>query len=150
MTDNFSRKPYKPNSEEWTEVWEMLCGHCSRAGQCEVVEKMIEMKRGAPWPEGGWVTDPGAGVTCLSYQPKHMVGLSRQQLRQAVRQAAPMCSGCAAQKGSEASVSLHTRRDFSSAVKYRAHVYMPRRRSKGPAVWWLVSGCHKGRQSGIE
>lgn len=114
------REPYKPTAAEWPEVWEMLCGHCIHAAGCQVVEGMIEMKAGGAWPEGGWVTDPGAGVTCLSYQPRNMERLSRQRLRQATRKAVPMCSGCAAQKGSEASVSLHTRRDFSVAVKARA------------------------------
>lgn len=114
------REPYKPTAQEWPEAWQMLCGHCAHAGGCQIVEGMIEMKNGGDWPEGGWVTDPGAGVTCLSYQPRPMERLSRQRLRQAMRQAVPMCGGCAAQKGSEASVSLHTRRDFSAAVKSRA------------------------------
>lgn len=98
----------------------MLCGHCRHMPGCDVIEGMIEAKDGESWPEGGWVTDPGAGVTCLSYEPRPMERLSRQRLRHALRKARPMCGGCAAQKGSEASVSLHTRRDFHAAVKARA------------------------------
>jgi hypothetical protein len=117
---SLKRDPYRPTADEWPEVFNMLCGHCAHFGECQIVEGMIEMKDGGQWPDGGWTTDPGAGVTCLSYQTRPMKRLSRQQLRQAIRQAVPMCSGCAAQKGSEASVSLHTRRDFSTAVKSRA------------------------------
>lgn len=115
-----TRDPYRPSDDEWQEAWQMLCGHCADASNCQIVEGMIDMKDGDSWPDGGWVTDPGAGITCLSYQPREMKRLSRQQLRQAMRQAAPMCDGCAAQKGSEASLSLHTRRDFTAAVKSKA------------------------------
>lgn len=114
------RAPYEPTVDEWPEIWVMLCGHCANAGGCEVVEGMIEMKEGGEWPQGGWVTDPGAGVTCLSYTPKPLRQLTDHQLDEAKAQAVPMCSGCAAQKGSEASVSLHTRRDFKVAVESRA------------------------------
>lgn len=114
------REPYRPTQQEWAETFEMLCRHCARMADCDVVEGMIEMKSGGPWPAGGWVTDPGAVVTCLSYEPKPMEQLSRQRLRQAMRQAVPMCGGCAAQKGSEASVALHTRRDFKAAVNTKA------------------------------
>lgn len=114
------RRPYSPTSVEWTELYRMLCGHCDRQFDCDVIEGMIEMKDGGAWPEGGWVSDPGAGATCLSYKPKPMRPLSRQRLRHALRKATPMCGGCAAQKGSEASVALHTRRDFHTAVQERA------------------------------
>ncbi len=114
------REPYRPDASEWEEAYQMLCGHCAHQTQCQVVEGMIEMQEGGEWPEGGWVTDPGAGVTCLSYEPKPMEKLSRQRLRHALRKASPMCEGCAAQKGSEASVSLHTQRDFQAAVSQRA------------------------------
>jgi len=116
------RQPYAPTRAEWRDLVDGLCMHCDRFGSCDVLEGMIEMKDGGPWPEGGWATDPGAAVTCLSYQPKPRPRLSRQQLRQAMRDAVPMCSGCAAQRGSEASVSLHTQRDFAAAVKGR-HVF---------------------------
>lgn len=115
-----ARTPYRPTQDEWTTLWEMLCGHCRHQGGCEIVESMIEMKNGGPWPEGGWVTDPGAEVTCLSYEPRQMEKLSRQRLRAALRKAGPMCGGCAARKGSEASVALHTRRDFRAAVNAKA------------------------------
>lgn len=102
----------------------MLCAHCERQTRCEVVEGMIEMKDGGTWPFGGWVTDPGAGVSCLSYEPKMRAPMVRQQLRSMLRaeerDLPPMCSGCAARKGSEASVSLHTRRDYQAAVRSRS------------------------------
>lgn len=118
------RKPYHPTTEEWRECWDMLCGHCEHAVNCPIVEAMIEMQHGGAWPEGGWVTDPGAGTTCLSYVPHHRPAMPRQQLRFLQRQKEsalpPMCGGCAAQSGSEASVSLHTRRDFQASVRDRA------------------------------
>lgn len=115
-----NRQPCKPVDGEWAALWKMLCGHCAHFCTCDITEAMIEMKNGGPWPEGGWVTDPGARVSCLSYEPRPMEKLSRQRLRHALRHARPMCDGCAARKGSEASVSLHTRRDFHAAVKARA------------------------------
>lgn len=115
-----TREPYRPDAAEWEEAYLMLCAYCAHAVGCQVVEGMIAIKDGGDWPEGGWVTDPGAGITCLSYEPKPMAPLSRQRLRHAIRKAKPMCNGCAAQKGSEASVSLHTRRDFAAAVQARA------------------------------
>lgn len=114
------RKPYHPTREEWTEVFIILCGHCIKQTECQIVEGMIELQQGGEWPEGGWVTDPGAEVTCLSYEPRRMKTLSNHELIHAIDHAAPMCSDCAAQKGSEASVSLHTQRDFKAAVQQRA------------------------------
>lgn len=128
---SIQREPYTPTAAEWTTNLDLLCAHCEHAWGCEVLEGMIEMKHGNAWPEGGWVTDPGAGVTCLSYQPQKRERLSRQRLRQALRSAVPMCDGCAAQKGSEASVSLHTQRDFAAAVRDRA-----------------VFACHQGDNHG--
>lgn len=117
------RQPYAPSAEEWRDLYEMLCGFCERQLRCEITEAMIEMKAGGAWPEGGWVTDPGAQVTCLSYAPKPVKPLPRQQLRQMLRtpesRLPPVCDGCAAQRGSEASVSLHTRRDYAAAVRNR-------------------------------
>lgn len=114
------REPYKPTEDEWSESFDMLCGHCSRFAECQVVDDMINMKNGGDWPGGGWVTDPGSGVTCLSYQPTKRKTLQGEELKKALSEAVPMCDGCAAQKGSEASVSLHTRRDFVAAVKAKA------------------------------
>lgn len=118
------RLPYHPLQHEWAECYAMLCGHCERQLRCDVVEAMIAMKDGGAWPEGGWVTDPGAGVTCLSYEPRPAKPMIRQQLRYMLRQREedlpPMCGGCAARKGSEASVSLHTRRDYAAAVRNRS------------------------------
>tara|TARA_B100000700_G_scaffold42239_1_gene43245 strand:+ start:2644 stop:3090 length:447 start_codon:yes stop_codon:yes gene_type:complete len=117
---SIERTPYTPTAAEWTDTLDLLCAHCEHAWGCDVLEGMIEMKEGKAWPAGGWVTDPGAGITCLSYQPQQRARLSRQRLRQAMRDAVPMCDGCAAQKGSEASVSLHTQQDFAAAVKNRS------------------------------
>lgn len=137
------RAPYEPSVDEWPEIWVMLCGHCANAGGCEVVEGMIEMKEGGEWPQGGWVTDPGAGVTCLSYTPKPLRQLTYQQLDEAKAQAVPMCSGCAAQKGSEASVSLHTRRDFKAAVESRALFVCHEESQKGrPCGGWCNAMRH--------
>jgi len=118
------RVPFTPpeSPEEWRAEFEMLCLHCARFGAgCPIIEAMIEMRQGGPWPDGGWVTDPGAGVTCLSYEAVNRPRLPRQQLRAIKRapehQLPPVCGGCAALKGSDASVSLHTRRDFAAAVK---------------------------------
>lgn len=116
-----ARTPYQPRQAEWSELYSMLCGYCSHQGTCDVVEGMIEMKYGAPWPAGGWVRDPGAGVSCLSYAPKGARPLPRQQMRKMLRQREtdlpPVCGGCAARTGSDASVTLHTRRDFQASVR---------------------------------
>ena len=117
--------PYTPSNdlEDWRETYEMLCGFCVCQIGCDVVEAMIEMKDGGPWPTGGWVYDKGAGVSCLSYQPKSGPKISRQEFRRLRRipkdQLPPVCDGCAARKGTEASVSRHTRQDFKAAVKNR-------------------------------
>lgn len=119
-----TRQPVRPDTDEWRETYEMLCGHCEHQLGCDIVERMIEMKNGGPWPEGGWVTDPGAEVTCLSYEPVKRPPMVRQQLRALLRRKdadmPPICAGCAARKGSEASLSLHTQRDFQSSVRDRA------------------------------
>ena len=113
-------KPYNPADAEWADLYEMLCSYCRHHLNCAVIEGMIEMKHGAPWPDGGWVHDRGAGVSCLSYQTKPLAELSRQQLRRIQRmpedQIPPVCGGCAARKGTDASKSRHTRADFQSAV----------------------------------
>lgn len=118
------RLPYAPPPSEWRALYEMLCGYCAHQLRCPIVDKMIEvMRRGGPWPADGWVTDPGAEVTCLSYEPKGAKALARQQLRAIIRtpepRLPPVCGGCAAQRGSEASVTLHTRRDYAAAVRNR-------------------------------
>lgn len=117
-------RPYLPREmQDWRESWEMTCKFCARSPGCDICEAMIDHLSGeGPWPEGGFVTDPGAGMSCLSYQPRRdRKPLARQQLRRLARQgeasAPPMCGGCAARKGSEASVSLHTRRDFAASVQ---------------------------------
>lgn len=118
------RRPFHPTADEWGDCWEMLCGHCEHAANCPIVEAMIEMQSGGSWPEGGWVTDPGAGTTCLSYEPVKRAPMIRQQFRALLRRKEadipPVCGGCAALKGSEASVSLHTRRDYQASVRDRA------------------------------
>lgn len=115
-----ARAPYKPEAAHWGDLYQMLCGFCAKQGRCEIVDGMIDMKDGGDWPAGGWVTDPGAEVTCLSYEPRRARSLPRQQMRAMLRtpeaRLPPVCGGCAARKGSEASVSLHTRRDYAAAV----------------------------------
>lgn len=114
--------PYIPpdDLDEWRETYEMLCGFCDHQFRCHVIEHMIEMKDGGPWPDAGWVLDQGAGVSCLSYKPKPGPKVARQEIRQIKRtpedRLPPVCKGCAARKGTEASVSRHTRLDFKSAV----------------------------------
>jgi len=114
------RRPYKPLSSDWAITFDMLCMHCAAMPHCQILEAMIEMKSGGEWPEGGWATDPGATVTCLSYTPKAGPKVSRQQLRAMDRmpeaKLPPVCGGCAARKGSEASTSLHALRDFKASV----------------------------------
>lgn len=117
------RSPYYPTMAEWPEVYGMLCGYCSNQTRCEIIEAMIDLKNDGPWPDGGWVSDPGAGVSCLSYAPKPAKPWSRQRMRAMKRSREsdlpPVCGGCAARRGSEASVSLHTRRDYAAAVRNR-------------------------------
>lgn len=142
------RQPYHPTQAEWPELFEMLCDQCAHLARCEVVEAMIIMKDGGPWPEGGWVTDPGAGVTCLSYQPAERRTLPRAELRRALRAAVPMCDGCAAQKGSEASVSLHTQRDFKAAVNGRQLFTCHKPGSQGkPCGGWCQAIKRQQRRS---
>lgn len=117
-----NRQPYSPpDLAEWQACFAMLCSWCARQGSCQIVEDMIAMSSGGAWPEGGWVTDPGAGMTCLSYDPRPGETVPRQQRRAIARMKEPdlppVCGGCAALKGSEASVSLHTRRDYQAAVR---------------------------------
>lgn len=120
------RTPFKPETTaDWTEAWEVTCRACANMPGCAICEAMIDhLHGGGPWPEGGFVTDPGAGVTCLSFQPhRRAPQLSRQQLRRLGRMSdemlPPVCGGCAATKGTDASKTLHTRRDFDAAVKDR-------------------------------
>lgn len=114
---------YTPSGdlEDWQDIYGILCEYCANQINCGVVDAMIEMKDGGAWPDGGWVYDAGAGVSCLSYKAKHGPRVSRQELRQIKRvpedRLPPVCGGCAARKGTEASVSRHTREDFKSAVK---------------------------------
>jgi hypothetical protein len=119
------REPYRPTSTDWRATYEMLCGFCERQLRCSIVEAMIGYARGeGPWPDGGWATDPGAEVTCLSYVARPAKRLPRQQLRQIRRlpedRLPPVCGGCAARRGSEASTSLHTQRDYAAAVRNRS------------------------------
>lgn len=120
-----TRQPYTSvTGEDWRVCYAMLCGHCEHQLRCPIVEAMIEMKDGGPWPEAGWVTDPGAGVSCLSYAPRRRPAMPRQQLRALGRRKEsdlpPVCGGCAARKDTEASASLHTRRDYQAAVRNRS------------------------------
>lgn len=120
-----ARVPIRPSGPaEIKEGMELTCLHCARGKDlaCEVLMGMVDVAAGAgDWPEGGWVTDPGAGQTCLSYEARtDRPRVSRQQIRRLGRMnpgtMAPVCGGCAARKGSEASCALHTRRDFAASV----------------------------------
>jgi|GEM_PF-1667632 len=115
------RQAYIPTPADWADTYNMLCMHCAHQTGCDVIEGMIDCKDGSEWPKGGWVTDPGSDVTCLSYQARQMRTLSPVELAEVFNKARPeMCSGCAARRGSEASVSLHTQRDFAQAVNCSA------------------------------
>jgi len=109
------RTPYcPPDMAEWRETWDMLCRHCAHWTDCDTVEAMIAHTEGAPWPEGGWTTDPGGGVTCLGYRPRAtQPKLSRQQIRRLARMnpatLPPVCGGRAATKGTEASNPIRNR-----------------------------------------
>lgn len=120
-----ARAPFLPSKNDWRECWEKTCAACAHMPGCDICEAMIEYSNGeGPWPEGGWVTDPGAGVSCLSYAPnRRSQKLSRQQVRRLARMNSaslpPVCAGCAATKGTDASKTLHTRRDFEACVRDR-------------------------------
>lgn len=121
---SIDREPFLPPPDRWNEVYSMLCGHCGRQPQCQLVKSMLDFARGhGLWPDNAWVTDPGAGATCLSYAPKFvptMPGHRAAALAEIPEEQLPtMCGGCAAQKGSEASVALHTQRDYKAAVLNR-------------------------------
>lgn len=118
----FERKPLLPPAERWDEIHEMLCGHCHLQPGCEIVKQMLRFAHGrAPWPADAWVSDPGAGITCLSYvskpKPKVAPELLETLANMSEEELPPTCGGCAARKGSEASVSLHTQRDYRAAVR---------------------------------
>lgn len=119
-------EPYKPkDSADWRDCWDVTCSACARMPGCEICEAMIDsLCDGGPWPDGGFVYDQGAGVSCLSYEPHRKAPqLSRQQIRRLARMnpetLPPVCAGCAATKGTDASKTQHTRRDFEAAVKDR-------------------------------
>lgn len=119
------RRPYIPaGQDDWEQCYAITCENCAHQLRCDIVERMIETKDGGDWPEGGWITDPGAGVTCLSYEPRTPQTLPRPQRRRLLRapesELPPVCGGCAARRGSEASVALHTQRDFRACVRRRA------------------------------
>lgn len=136
--------PYKPSKKEWGEIYEMLCNHCDMQLRCEVVEGMIEMKDGGEWPEGGWIVDVGGGVSCLSYVALKQEPLTPDQLQKAIDSAVPMCNGCAARKGSEASVCLHTQRDFKAAVKNQTVFFCHQKdRERDPCGGWAQAVSSK-------
>ena len=119
------REPFLPMPDKWNGVYDMLCSHCVHQPQCGLPTAMMDFAYGrGPWPENAWVTDPGAGCTCLSYAPRPVPQISRQQLQalaEAPEESLPhVCGGCAARKGSEASVALHTQRDYRAAVRDRS------------------------------
>ena len=111
------RQPYRPDSADWEETITMLCFQCARFQHCTLIDQMIECKDGGEWPTGGWVTDPGAGVTCLSYQTRPLQKISQDEIQAIAATNPTTCQGCAARKGTDASKALHTRRDFTTAVR---------------------------------
>lgn len=120
------RLPYMPETDDdWRDCWRVTCGQCAHMCDCKVIDAMIEAREDARlWPRNGWHTDPGGGITCLSYEPRrNQPQLSRQQLRRLARMnpqtLPPVCGGCAASKGTDASQCFHTRKDFDAAVKDR-------------------------------
>lgn len=146
--------PYQPIKEEWREVFDMLCGHCANLlTGCDIVDGMIEMKDGGDWPAGGWVHDVGAGVSCLSYKTAAMETLTESDLQFYINKAVPMCDGCAARKGSEASISHHTRIDFREAVNNKALFTCHKACNLGkPCGGWAnaVASKNEERQAGDE
>jgi len=129
--------PYFPARNEWEEAYYMLCEHCANQASCDVVEGMIEIKDGGKWPSGGWVHDPGGWVSCLSYAARTRPPIIKHKLINVLNEAVQMCGGCAAQKGSEASVCLHTQRDFRQAVKDKALFICHEEKNKGkPCGGW--------------
>ena len=121
-----AREPFLPMPEKWNDVTRMLCGHCAHQEQCPLPPAMLDFAYGrrSEWPANAWVTDPGAGCTCLSYAPKPVQPIPVQQLQALTatpeEQLPHVCGGCAARKGSEASVALHTQRDYRAAVRDRS------------------------------
>lgn len=119
------RRPFLPHPDNWDTIYEMLCGHCAQQAVCQLPAAIMAFVRGkGPWPENAWVTDPGAGCTCLSYRSRPVTPLTPEQraaLSKTPETELPhVCGGCAARKGSDASVALHTQRDYRTAVKDRS------------------------------
>lgn len=121
-----AREPFLPVPEKWNDIAAMLCGHCVHQAQCHLPAAMLDFAygRNTRWPDNAWVTDPGAACTCLSYTPRPVQPLAPSQLR-ALSETPEIdlphvCEGCAARKGSEASVALHTQRDYRAAVRDRS------------------------------
>jgi hypothetical protein len=133
-----NREPYIPGDGDWSECLEMLCEMCAHWPACALVDRMIDSMNGDDeWPEGGFVTDAGAEVTCLTYSPRGARPLASDALSEAIAGACDMCDGCAARKGSEASVSLHTQRDFRAAVNdgFLFTCHKPENRGRACGGW---------------
>ena len=116
------REPFLPLPDKWNSVYDMLCNHCVHQPQCGLPDAMMAFAYGrGAWPDNAWVTDPGAGCTCLSYAPRPIPKMPLEQLRALAgmpeEQLPHVCGGCAARKGSEASVALHTQRDYRAGVR---------------------------------
>ncbi|MBN9319485.1 MAG: hypothetical protein J0I28_07360 [Caulobacterales bacterium] len=123
LNRGFVREPFLPDPARWNDVYDMLCGHCANKADCGLIEAMLAFAQGRTreWPENAWVTDLGTSATCLSYAPIRGETISRQRLDALAHtpdEALPhVCGGCAAKKGTEASVALHTQRDYRAAVR---------------------------------
>lgn len=116
------RTRFLPAPEHWNQVVDMLCANCALTDTCQLPAQMLAFAQGrGDWPAEAWVTDPGAGETCLSYVPVPREAISRERLEALANTPEEylphVCGGCAASKGTGASVALHTQRDYRAAVR---------------------------------
>ena len=137
------RKPLKLiGTDKWVEAIEMLCYFCQRFPDCDVLEEMIKSKSSDKQIASGFCTDPGSEISCFSFKPKGYRTLSPQVIQEirSKYSGLDMCSGCAARKGSDASMSLHTQRDFRKCVDDRSlfGCHDPRRKNE-PCIGWLCA-----------
>lgn len=131
------RVPINLTGDDWVEAIEMLCYMCADFLDCDVCEEMIERKNEDQPVANGFATDPGSEITCLSYRPKGCLPLTDDKLKEFIAgsKGKDMCGGCAARKGSAASNSLHTQRDFSKSVQSKT-LFSCHEGRKGPCIGW--------------
>lgn len=103
---------------EWRQDYEMLCGDCDKQFHCDLIEGLIEYRRGErdEYPENAWRYCEHAGVTCESYETRTS---NRRETELPKKKDFPaQCGGCATREGTDASQCLHTQRDLDAAVKH--------------------------------